>query len=151
MSCLLFSVNERLHRRRFAPSNCWPFGHGTSGTLAQKRVDFHDADSAGKGRTKKWEENEENIEKVHEQIQSFHETEMKKRPYLLEVTKKIFHMETRPVDNEPPACFVFMKSSARYTMNRPFPLYRREPSIRFKARWCFSNMFVIFLPRNLGK
>jgi len=66
-----------------------------------------DADSAGKGRTKKWEENEETIEKVHEQIQSFHETEMKKRPFWLEVTKKIFHMETRPVDYQSPAWFFF--------------------------------------------
>lgn len=40
VSCLLFSADERLHRRRFAPANCWPFGHGTSGTLAQKRVDW---------------------------------------------------------------------------------------------------------------
>lgn len=45
--------------------------------LQAQRVDWTML-SAGKGRTKKWEENEENIEEVHEQIQSFHETEMKK-------------------------------------------------------------------------
>ena len=144
VSCLLFSANERLHRRRFAPSNCWPFGHGTSGTLAQKRVDWTMRILREKAERKIWEENEETIEKVHEQIQSFHETEKENKAFLLEVTKKDFPHGDK-TGRQRATC------SARYTMNRPFPLYRREPPIRFKARWCFSNMFVIFVTPKPGE